>query len=376
MVLLAGLGGLASMSMFMSMSGCAPRLVRPSDPRIAVMGRVDRGDDSRWRVGYPGVTFRVAFEGSSLRLRGGCTTANCRLDVSVDGGPPRVVRLDRGDSELALAEGLPAGAHTLEIVQRTEAWQGIVSVRGFVAPHGTIVSAPAWPQRRLLFIGDSVTCGEAIDRDRDGIDRGADCAIKRAPAAGANGSLSYGMLLGRSLSAQAHLVCYGGRGLIRDWGGRRDVPNGPQIFDLAVADDRPRAFWDHAGYIPDLVVVSLGTNDFNLALGDFPAREEFVTAYVAFARAIRARYPAAAIILTEGAIVSDQQTDPQIPQRPQKTVLREYLAETARRLADPRIQVFPSQHYPGDACNPHPTREQHAAMARDLEPLIRRMIGW
>ena len=112
------------------------------------------------------------------------------------------------------------------------------------------------------------------------------------------------MLLARALSAQAQLVCYGGRGLIRDWRGRRDVPNGPQIFDLAVADDRPRAVWDHASYLPDVVVVSLGTNDFNLALGPFPEREEFVTAYVAFVRAIRARYPAAAIILTEGARVA------------------------------------------------------------------------
>ena len=356
---------------FLLAAGCAPRLVRPSDARIAVMGRVDRGDDSHWRVGYPGVTFRVLFQGSTLRLRAGCTTAACRLDVSVDGVEPRVVRLSKGDSELALAEGLPAGAHTVEIVQRTEAWQGILSVRGFVAPQGTILPAPAWPGRRLLFIGDSVTCGEAIDRNA-----GGDCVIKREPAAGENGGRSYGMLLARALSAQAHLVCYGGRGLIRDWRGRRDVANGPRIFDLAVADDRPRAFWDHAGYTPDVVVVSLGTNDFNLDLGDFPAREEFVAAYVALVRAIRAHYPAAAILLTEGAIVSDQQDDHRIPQRPQKTVLREYLAETARRLADPRVTVFPSQHYPGDACNPHPTREQHAAMARDLEPVIRRQAGW
>ena len=131
-----------------------------------------------------------------------------------------------------------------------------------------------------------------------------------------NGDLSYGMRLGRALSAQAQLVCYGGRGLIRDWRGRRDVPNAPQFFDLAVVDElprlHPRATWDHAAYLPDVVVVSLGTNDFNLALGTFPEREEFVAAYVAFARAIRARYPRAAIILTEGAIVSDDD-DPAAP---------------------------------------------------------------
>jgi lysophospholipase L1-like esterase len=345
--------------------GCAPRLAGPADPRIAVMGRVDRSDPARWRIGYPGVTLRVAFEGPTLLMRASCSTAACRVGVTVDGGSPRVVRVASGDSWMALADALPEGPHAIEVVTRTEAWQGILGVRAFQAPRGRLLAARPWPARRMLFIGDSVTCGEAIDR-------GADCAIAHEPAAGANGDLSYGMLLARALGAQAHLICYGGRGLIRDWRGRRDVANGPRLFDLAVADDRPRAFWDHAGYLPDVVVVSLGTNDFNLALGAFPAREEFVTAYVAFVRAIRARYPAAPVVLTEGAIVNDEDD----PQRPQKAALREYLGETARRLADGRVTVFPAQHYPGDACNPHPTREQHAAMARDLEPAIRRVTGW
>ena len=360
--------------------GCAPRPAGPADPRIAVMGRVDRADPARWRIGYPGVTMRVSIEGPTLLMRASCSTDNCRLGVAVDGAPARVVRVGQGDRWIPVAEGLPAGPHTVEVVTRTEAWQGIVAVRAFEAPHGRLLAAPPWPRRRMLFIGDSATCGEAIDREGGaGNPRGGagnaspdDCAWTHEPAAAASGDLSYGMLLARALSAQAHLVCYGGRGLIRDWRGRRDVPNGPRLFDLAVADDHPRALWDHAGYLPDVIVVALGTNDFNLALGPFPAREEFVTAYVAFVRAIRARYPAAPVILTEGAIVSDD-TD---PQRPQKSVLRAYLAETARRLADARVTVFPSQHYPGDACNPHPTRAQHAAMAHDLEPAIRGATGW
>lgn len=371
-------GALAGATLAALTVGCAPRLVPPGDPRIALMGRADRSDGARFRVGYPGVTWRLAFEGPALRMRASCTTGNCRLGVTVDGGAPRVLRLAQGDSEVAVADGLAPGAHTVEIVHRTEAWQGIAGVRGFLTPGGHLLAALPWPQRRLLFIGDSVTCGEAIDRGGEGVDRGEGCAAIAAAgaAAGANGDLSYGMRLGRALSAQAQLVCYGGRGLLRDWRGRRDVPNAPQFFDLAVVDElprlHPRATWDHAAYVPDVVVVSLGTNDFNLALGAFPAREEFVAAYVAFARAIRARYPRAAIILTEGAIVSDADD----PQRPQKTALREALAETARRLGDPRLTVFPSQHYPGEPCNPHPTGEQHAAMARDLEPVIRRAAGW
>jgi lysophospholipase L1-like esterase len=65
-------------------------------------------------------------------------------------------------------------------------------------------------------------------------------------------------------------------------------------------------------YVPDVVFVSLGTNDFSVSIGALPEREEFASAYVRFLRAIRARYPEAHVLLTEGAIVSDA-GDPQRP---------------------------------------------------------------
>jgi lysophospholipase L1-like esterase len=337
--------------------------VPPSDPRVAVMGRVDRGDPERVRMGYPGVTWRLRFEGSALAMRVSCDTPTSHVAVIVDGGEPRVVRLQKGDSEVMLAEGLDSGPHTVELVHRTETWMGIVGVRGFVlGKGGSLLTPDPWPRRRMLFVGDSVTCGERIDRQPG----------ETEPFASSNGYLSYGMRLARRLDAQAHLVCYGGRGLLRDWRGRSDVWTGPQLFDLAVPDEVGPPAWDHSLYTPDVVFVSLGTNDFNLAIGALPEREGFVSAYVRFVRAIRARHPEAHVFLSEGAIVNDEAD----PKRPQKTVLREYLTETVRRLGDARVHVAFSGHYPGDAQNSHPTREQHAAMARDLEPVIRQALGW
>jgi lysophospholipase L1-like esterase len=306
---------------------------------------------------------RLRMEGTSLAMRVTCPTPSSHIAVLVDGEPPRIVRLPKGESFVALADGLAPGTHAVDVVHRTETWQGIVTVHGFVLKAGGNLLPPLpWPDRRMLFIGDSVTCGE-------GIDRRADC--KKEPSSW-NAYLSFGMVLARALDAQAHLVSYGGRGLIRDWQGRRDVLNAPQFFDLAIADEKVPLAWDHAAYRPDAVVVSLGTNDFNLALGALPAREEYTMAYVAFVRKIRSVHPDAHIFVTEGAIVNDE-TD---PKRPQRTVLREYIAETARRLGDAKVHVVRSQRYPGDACDSHPTREQHAKMARDLEPVIRQTMGW
>ncbi len=337
--------------------------IPPSDPRVAVMGRVDRSDPERVRMGYPGVTWRLRFEGAFLAMRVGCDTSHSHLAVLVDGGAPRVVRLERGDSEVMLAEGLAPGPHTVEVVNRTETWMGIVGVRGFLlAESGALLPPDPWPSRRMLFVGDSVTCGERIDRQPN----------ETEPFASSNAYLSFGMLLARRFDAQVHLVCYGGRGLLRDWRGRRDVLTGPQLFEIALPDEVGPPAWDHALYTPDVVFVSLGSNDFNLAIGPLPEREEFVSAYGRFVRSIRARHPQAHVFLSDGAIVNDQAD----PTRPQKTVLREYLTETARLLDDAHVRLAFSRHHPGDPQNSHPTREQHAAMARDLEPVIRRSVGW
>ncbi len=339
-------------------------MIPANDARVAVMGRVDPTALPRLRFGYPGVTLRLRFEGSSLAMRAIASTPNCHLDVLVDGGEQRLVHLTQGESEVTLASALPAGEHSVDVVHRTETWVGVVTVVGFRLPEGGQLLAPnPWPQRRLLFLGDSVTCGEGVERSP---------GHRQGLASDWNPYLSYGMRLARTFDAQGHLVCYGGRGLTRDWQGKRDVLNAPQFFDLAVPDELGAPAWDHSLYVPDVIVVSLGTNDFNLAIGEFPEREEWVTTYVRFVRAIRSRYPEAHIFLTEGAIVNDSSP----PGRAQKSVLRSYLAEIAARLADPRVHVFESRHYPGDETDAHPAAAQHAAMARDVEPIIRAAVSW
>ncbi|MGC4066029.1 MAG: SGNH/GDSL hydrolase family protein [Polyangiaceae bacterium] len=221
-------------------------------------------------------------------------------------------------------------------------------------------------------MGDSVTCGEGAGREP--VTR-PDESCPREKAATWNAAASFGMILGRKLEAQVHLVSYGGRGLVRDWQGKRDVLNAPEFLDCSVPEGPselmpPDLRWEHKSYVPDGVVLSLGTNDFNLALGDFPSEREFVDAYVSLLTKVRELYPMAHLFITEGAIVDDT------PERPQKTVLRRYLKEVARRLADPHVHVVEAQHYPGDHCDPHPTAAQHAMIAEELLPNLKAVLGW
>jgi lysophospholipase L1-like esterase len=230
-------------------------------------------------------------------------------------------------------------------------------------PGCKLLTPPAWPERRLMFIGDSVTSGECVERfPPENIS---------TPQA-ANAARSFGMLLGRWLHAQVHLVSYGGRGIMRDWQGKTDVANAPQFFQRSLPDD-PGSQWDHASYVPDVIIVSLGQNDFSKDLVD---EAVYTKAYDDFVGEIRAAYPRAALVLAEVWLFGDT---PGTPDRVKRDRLQRVVAAVvARRHAagDQRIAEGPVHYYPGTSTNAHPVAFQHEQIAGDLLGPIRALTGW
>jgi len=326
--------------------------ITAADPHVARTGRSQVQPDGAVYFAYPGVGFAVAFDGTRVAMAADTSSDNSYVDVMVDGGAARKVHLAKGTQTLVLAEGLAAGPHRVEVVNRSEAWLGKATVQRFDTD-GAWLPAPALPQRKLLVMGDSVTCGEAIDR----------VAGAKKEASWWDARATYGMLLARDLQAQVQLVCAGGRGLVRTWDNHTDQLNLPDYYQLAIADQQQPVKWDQRQYHPDLIISAIGTNDFNVGI---PERELYVGTYVRLVRTLLADHPQAKIVLTEGAMLKNER----------KAALVEYLAETVRRVGDPRVQAVPSTTYPGDPQDAHPTREQHAAMARDLAPQVRSVMGW
>jgi hypothetical protein len=67
----------------------------------------------------------------------------------------------------------------------------------------------------------------------------------------------------------------------------------PALFDRTlVSSAAPK--WDFASWVPELVVVALGTNDFSTAVK--PTQAQYSTAYKAFLARMRGNYPAAQIL--------------------------------------------------------------------------------
>jgi len=328
-------------------------------PGIVYEGRTLAESSGAVRVGFPGVTAHLRFRGTGISLRAEASSDGVDFDVSVDGAEPTLLRLKKGEGLYPLVQDAPDAAHTLAITRRTESWEGVCTLKEFeLAPGGNLLAPPESPARKLMFIGDSVTCGEmAAWKPGDTSDN--------LPVL-TNARISYGMLLARRLGAQCALVSYGGRGIIRDWQGIRNTNNAPEFYELAMPDE-PATHWDHSRYVPDAIGIQLGTNDFNSGI---PDEEEFVTAYVELLRKVRRDAPKAWIVIMDSPILNDD------AKAPKHSVLHAYLEEIARRVRDDRVVVAPIKRCPGVPGNGHPTGAEHEAMADELEPVFRRVLGW
>ncbi|MBK8188280.1 MAG: xylan esterase [Cellvibrio sp.] len=327
--------------------------ISASDSHITIMGRTHINADKSVLLGYPGVSFFLEAEGTQLSVNIKSNNGNSWIDVIVDEQPAKAIKIGNQLQKVELFSFVESGKHKVRLTHRSENWHGNITINGFSLNGKQFLPAPELPKRKLLVLGDSVTCGAAIDR----------VSAEQKNTRWWNARESYGMLIADSLNAQVHLVCWGGRGLIRSWNGKTDEQNLPDFYELAVGDNDKKLQWDHPQYQPDLIISAMGTNDFSSGI---PDRETYVSTYVKFIQKLRGNHPQAEIMLIEGSILNGEN----------KTALVDYLAETVKRVNDSKVHQGKSSYHSGDASDAHPTKEQHALMAKELTEQIKQLMGW
>jgi lysophospholipase L1-like esterase len=340
---------LSSLVSSLLISGAFAESIQATDDRIAVMGRIAKANDGSVRFSFPGVSFFANFEGKQLSIEAFSSSENSYLDVIIDNGTPKTVKLSTTPQVINLLSNSDSKNHSVEIIHRSETWHGVVTLKQF-SSDGKFNATPQLPKRKIMVLGDSVTCAEAIER--------VEGAKKNT--SWWNPRLSYGMLTAKNLNAQVQLVCMGGRGLIHSWNGKTDEHNLPGFYQDAIPELVP---WNQTQYHPDVIVSAIGTNDFATGI---PDREIYVSTYVKFVTQLLIDHKQAQILLIEGSILNGDS----------KTALTEYLTEVAKRVNDKRIHTASSTHYPGSFGDAHPDKAQHAAMANDLTEQIQKVIKW
>lgn len=337
------------------LAGLAAVEIPPSDPAIAYFGRFDRTDPAEPRFDWPGTGIQAVFTGPSVsvKLSGGANDFTVLIDGAI--GPKLV--MEAGKSEYQLATGLGPGQHTLVLAKRTEAHYGIVAFQGLILAEGNaLVTPPPRPSRRILFVGDSFTAGYGADATT------LQCSSLRPYD---NNWLAYGPVTARALEAEYSVQAISGLGMIHNYNDPSPESREPLpfFFDRTLAGSAQPA-WNFASWIPHLVVVALGTNDFSTAVK--PTQTQYAAAYRAFLARLRGHFPAAEILLVSYA--GDNFQKPYV----------DAVAAEAKEQGDARVHRL---HMPALSqntdlgCDWHPNVSGHRKFADALIPEARRLLG-
>lgn len=345
------------LSLFFSAVCTHAAAIAPDNAALRYIGRFDKTDAAGPRCTWSASAFSFTVNGGSASVKLKDTGKNV-WQVVINGEPVSVLTLDAGEKLYPVATGLPSGTHTIELVKRTEASFGATQILGVeIDDRATLLPTPARP-RRIEVIGDSISCGfgnEAPNKEA------------KFSAATENAWLAYGAVAARAVNAD--YVCIA-------WSGKKLWPDNTivSLYDR-VAPSTLNTKWDFSQWTPDVVVINLGTNDFNAKTN--PDEAGWVAAYVKFIQEIRVRYPKAAIYCTLGTMISDWPGD----RKPRTTILGYFdkiLAEanaaggTPVRLVDFGVQM---QHH-GIGAQWHPSVKTHSLMAEKLVAAFKKDLGW
>lgn len=306
------------------------------------------------RFAWSGSSILTRFEGTGLTARLRDEGGNNHFLVVVDGEPKGIIRTSATKDSYPLVQGLAKGVHEVALYKRTEARVGETAFLGF-EPEGTFLPPSAPLERRMEVIGDSITAGYGNE--------GPDQYCTFIPSQ-QNEYVTYGAIAARALKAEHVTVAWSGKtiGEMTDFW-ERTLPA------------RQESRWDFKTWIPQLVVINLGTNNF--ATYD-PGEERYVRVYTNLFNKVRAAYPSALIVCALGPMLTDNYPEG----RHTLTTARKYMKAAMTKISASgeknfEFVEFPEQrHSDGLGCGFHPSKKTHMLMADRLIAIARGRLSW
>ena len=325
-----------------------------------------------------GIEFEYEGCGLTLTLLGGSASelpdnqANyARMAIYVNEERVYDIQLSSAETKLRLAEGAQPKKSVIRVIKLSECAMSLAGIAPLEISAGETIKPTPAKAHKMEFIGDSITCGYGID-DEDPLhpfqtateDVTRAYAYKTVKALGVDYSMfstsGYGIISGYTgdpaikMTNQRIPDFYDSMGFSYDL-----MPSLPAPMDIP---------WNFDAFIPDAVVVNLGTNDDSYCQEDATRQQEYADAYVSFLKVIRRHNPNAMIICVLG-LMGDR--------------LYPWVCKAAKAYSeetgDQRIHTvhLPEQDASvGYVSDYHPLESAHEKAAGVLIPAIREIMGW
>ena len=336
------------------------QFIDATNPAIRYVGRIDFSDKQNPSFDWPGVYIQFQFTGTSCALKMS-DTRHDYFQVFVDDLPAKVMKVT-SDTVLVIADNLKNKLHQVQIVKRTEGEQGTATFSGVYVDKGATVSAwPVIPKHKIEFIGNSITCGYGVE--------GKSKSEHFKPET-ENSYESYAPITSRAFGADYHLVSHSGYGVVRNYGYKEKTSPVPmpakydQVYDMK---EQPK--WNFSSWIPDAVVINLGTNDFSTH--PYPDKAVFQRGYENLISRVQKNYPGVPVFCMVGPMTDE----------PCYSYVKEMVegfrqvhkVDNVYFVGVPTYLMIPDHDLGSDS---HPNYSGQKKMASFLVPVMSSVLGW
>ncbi len=314
------------------------------------------GEQKSVVMSYGGAGFEIKFCGTSLSatFTSRLNSTSLYMQVLLDG---EKVSYDAEDilkgsiaingttsKKYTVVENLPYGVHIIKVLRRSMYNSGEIGLQS-VETDGFLMPALKKPQLKIDIYGDSITAGYGIC---DGISWNS---------ANSNGLLTYGYLLTEKLGAQSNMMGHSGWGVYVSTGNSLNPDT--QWYDKIDLIPKSNQSWDLSSYVPDLVIINLGTNDASGYGGNYSSAE-FITKYKTMITSILEEAPNAHVILCYGMMGKN-------------STVNNDIEKVVEQLDNDKVTYLPLENYgcwSASGKNGHPTPEANKQAADYLYDYI------
>lgn len=329
---------------------------------------------SGFEVAFYGTELKAIFKASNHDELNKQAYLVVLLDQEEDPTKGVTIILNQEEKEYTLAKGLEYGLHHIKVLKRSEASDSVVALRQ-VSTDGYFTEVSGEKTFKIQFIGDSTSVGYG----------NLGSLGEPKTTANSDGLRAYAYLTGYLLDAEISIFSSSGWGVSRGFntnGIISETENIPNAFDYYAIDNTNKVYaqpgnWNHNNFVPDVIVVNLGVNDFNSAgydimnsLDRVDLEYRYWLDYTAFLVKLNNLYPDALIIVAFRFI--------NVPSGLVETTL-EVINEANRLIGETKIYAFevePAGTLGNDyGCDYHSNVGTNKNIAQSLAEYINSLTG-
>jgi lysophospholipase L1-like esterase len=341
---------------------------------VKIIGRTFEYDNVLWMgLSGTGIEFIAYASVCSLVIAGDGTSTDgadgepCRIAIYVNGKLAVDDLIKSADNTYEIWKSDQAQEIKVRLIKLSEAPMSVIGVKEILTDSAKIEPVPE-KKLKMEFIGDSITCGYGTD-DED--------ANHHFMTSTENITKSYSFLTAEELGADYSMVSYSGYGIISGYTeGEKNTSERVPPFYEKVAFTRGRFGegvnlteipWNFESFVPNLIVINLGTNDDSYCKDYEDRQKEYQQNYTEFLKTVRKNNPDARILCILGIMGQRLYSS-------MEKAVDAYKDETKDRNIS-ALKMDEQKAENGFSADWHPSAKTHILAAKQLTAEIRGLIN-